>query len=159
VGTHPRIPSQLKLGPFSLAEARAAGISRTALQGKAWRRIAHGIYCWAGLLEDPLKILFAYQRLVPESMFGGRSAAWLHRIDVDPIHPIEIIVPPASAIRSRPGLTVRHVPIPTNEITRARGLRATGVFRTLADVSSRLADVDALVVMDQALRLRLVDRA
>jgi very-short-patch-repair endonuclease len=159
VGSRPHVPLELKLGPFSLAEARVAGITRTALQGRAWRRIGRGLYCWAELLEDPLKLLFAYQRLVPESMFGGGSAAWLHGIDVDPIHPIEIIVPTASGIRTRRGLTVRHMDIPTNEVTRARGLRATGVFRTLVDLSRRLRDVEALVVMDQALRLQLVDRA
>jgi very-short-patch-repair endonuclease len=159
VGTHPRIPLELKLGPFSLAEAQAAGISRTALQGRAWRRVTRGIYCWAGLLEDPLKFLFAYQRLVPESVFGGASAAWLHGIDVDPIRPIEIIVPPRFAIRTRPGLTVRHVDLSPDQMTRARGLRATVVHRTLTDLSRQLRGVDALVVIDQAVRLRLVDCA
>ncbi|HET7421535.1 MAG TPA: DUF559 domain-containing protein [Candidatus Dormibacteraeota bacterium] len=157
MGTPPRIPRQLKLGPFSLDEARAAGISRTALQGKSWRRVMRGVYCWAGVVNDPLKLLFAYQRLVPESMYTGGSAAWLYRIDVDPIHPFEIIVPPGSGMRSRPGLTVRHMDVSPAEITRVRGLRATSVDRTLVDLCRRLPPVEALIILDQALRLKLAD--
>ena len=158
MGTKVRIPSELKWGPFTLAEARAAGVSATALQGKSWRRIARGIYCWAGLADDPLRFLFAYQRLVPEAVYAGTTAAWLYGIDVDPIHPIEIIVPPNCGIRTRPGLIVRHMSVTAIDVTRRRGLRATTALRTIADVCRRLTDVEILIVLDQALRRRLIDR-
>jgi hypothetical protein len=158
VGSAPRIPAQLKFGPFTLAEARAAGVSRTALQGKSWRRVSRGLYCWSGLLEDPLKFLFAYQRLVPDSVFSGASAAWLYGIDVDPLHPIEVIVPTRSGLRTRPGLTVRHTDLGSVDVVRRRGLRVTNVLRAISDLSHKSSDIDALIVLDQALRLRLADR-
>jgi very-short-patch-repair endonuclease len=159
VAPRPRIPSALKLGPFSLDEARAAGISRTALRGKSWRRVGRGLYCWTGLLEDPWKVLVAYQRLVPETVFAGCTAAWLHGIDLDPIRPIDVIVPTHSGIRSRRGLTVHHLDLALAEVARVRGLRVTNVYRTLADLCELLSEVDALIAIDGALRLRLIEKA
>ena len=159
VAPRARIPLALKLGPFSIAEARAAGLSLTALRGKSWRRVARGLYCWTGLVEDPRRVLAAYQRIVPEAVFAGASAAWLYGIDTNPIQPIEVIVPMRSSLRSRPGLIAHHVDLEAADISTARGLSVTGIYRTLADLSSRTSDVDALAAVDQALRLRLIHKA
>ena len=160
VAPRPRVPAALRRGPFSLEEARAAGITLTALRGKSWRRLGRELYCWAALHEDHWKLLAAWQRRLPrDSAFAGSTAGWLHGIDLDPIHPIEVVVPSRSAVRSRPGLSVRRSDISTRHLVKVRGLRATTVHSTLSDLCRRLPEVEALIAIDAALHLRLISKA
>ena len=151
MGRRPHLPTELTRGPFTLEEARAAGLTLTALQSKAWRRIGSGLYCWVRRREDAWPLLQAWHRRLPSATFTVRTAAWLHGLDVDPIHPVEVAVPASSGIRSRPGLTVRKSDIATSETINLRGLPATTIQRTLL-VSRTLPEVEALIVLDQALR-------
>ncbi|HKC19634.1 MAG TPA: hypothetical protein VKE27_08370, partial [Candidatus Dormibacteraeota bacterium] len=147
----PRIPAELTKRPFSLQEARAAGVSRRALAGRSWRRIGTELYCWRGLEYNNWHLLVAWRsQLPPGAVFAGLTAAWLHRLDVDPCHPIEVI---ASGVKSRPGLCVRSCSI--RDITIVRGLRATTPARTFGDLRRRLPDLELLILADQALRLNL----
>jgi len=143
-----RIPAELTRRPFTLDEARRAGISPRALRGKSWRKLASGLYCLASLRDDTWQVLRALQPQV--TAFAGRTAAWLYRIDVDPM-PIEVIVPPNSGIRSRPGLEVHRTA--DLEFVSVRGLRATSVARTFRDLKRRLTEIDYLILADQALKL------
>ncbi len=143
--------------PFSLDEARRVGLSRELLRGKAWRRIGRGLYAYAGLPDDPWKLLQGWVRMLPrDAVFAGLTAAWLYGLDFDPIHPIEVIVPPDSQARSRAGLTVRHRC--NIESAVVRGLRALTVHRTLSDLSIRLSAVETLIALDAAIKAGLVDR-
>ena len=155
VARTPRIPSELTGRPFSLGEARAAGLTLDALRGRSWRRLGSGLYCWVGLREDAWQVLQAWQCRLPNAVFTGLTAAWLHRLDVDPAQPIEVAVPPVSGVRSRLNLSVRRRHLPISDLAIVRGLRATTVQRTLSDVCKRLPSVEALVVLDEALRKRL----
>jgi very-short-patch-repair endonuclease len=85
----------------------------------------------------------------------GFSAAWLHRLDVDPCHPIEVVAPTQAGTRSRSGLVARHVALPSADVVTVRGLPATTIGRTLRDLRKRLTRVEFLVLADQALRLGL----
>jgi len=88
-----------------------------------------------------------------DAVFAGFTAAWLHRLDVDPCHPIEIVVSPGSGVRSRSGLIVRRSRL--GEVVSVRGLRATSVQRTFHDLRRQLPPVEFLVLADAALRLHL----
>jgi very-short-patch-repair endonuclease len=143
---------QLKERPFSLAEARAAGLTWRSLQGKAWRRLGAGLYCWKGLDEDLWQVLRAWQDSLPEeALFAGATAAWISGLDFKATDPVEIVVPRQSGVRSRPGLSVRHCQIPASEAIAVRGLRVTSLHRTFRDLSHRLPAVEVLVAMDMAL--------
>ena len=113
------------------------------------------MYCWAALPDDPLKLLSAFQRAWPAVVFSGSSAAWLHGIDVEPVRPIEVVVPCTSEVRSRPGVTVHHAALDVADLTTVRGLPATTVGRAYRDLRRRLSRLDALIVADSALRLGL----
>jgi len=65
------VPPELKQRPFTLNEARAAGLTRKVLRGKSWRRIGPSLYCWAGLKQDPLQLLQAWHRRLPSAVFTG----------------------------------------------------------------------------------------
>jgi very-short-patch-repair endonuclease len=148
------VPDELRSRPFSLEQARAYGLSFSALRGKSWRRIGSGLYCWTGLNDDPWQILAAWRDRLPHgAAFAGLTAAWLHGLGVDPLHPIEVAIPPKSDVRSRPGLLVRRCEQP--DAVSFRDLPATGLRRTFADLSRRLAPVEVLVLADEALKLGL----
>ena len=155
----PRVPRDLTHRPFTLQEARAAGISPTSLKGKSWHRIGAELYSWTGLHEDPWRLLVAWQRLLPaDAAFAGMTAAWLLGLGFDPTQPVEIVVSPTSGLRSRAGLTVRRCNISPSDVVQVRGLRATSVHRTLCDLRLRLPAVETLVALDAAIRAGLTDR-
>lgn len=152
----PHVPTQLKEKPFNLLQARRAGLTKSALKGRSWRRIGTGLYCWSGLEEDPWQVLHAWRDSLPrETLFAGTTAAWISGLEFNPTNPVEIIVPLHSGIRSRPELRVRHCKIPASETVTFRGLRVTNLHRILRDLCHRLPRVDALVAIDMALRKKL----
>lgn len=152
------VPAQLKLGPFTLDEARAAGLTASSLRSKSWYRLGRGLYCWREITVDPWRYLRTVQQLLRVAVFGGRTAAWLHGTQhVDPFDPIEVIMPPNSGVRTRRGPQVRRTKLGPTDVVEVRHIRATGVDRTLADLCPRLAGVDALALLDSALRLSLID--
>jgi very-short-patch-repair endonuclease len=153
VGRRPQIPAELKGKPFTLDEARAAGLTLDALRGKAWKRLGSKLYCWTGLHDDTWHLLAAWrERLQSDAKFAGFTAAWLYHLDVEPCHPVEVIVPTRSGIQSRPGLYVRHCALRPEDVVYVRGLPATTIERTFRDLRRRLSDVELLVLADEALR-------
>jgi very-short-patch-repair endonuclease len=154
-------PNELMRGPFSIDEARAAGLGRRSLEGASWRRIGPGIYISAGLAQDPLhKIEAARRRLRAGAAFSGLTAAWLHGLDVSPADPIEVTVPLQAGVSGRAGIAVRRSEIAANDVVHVRGMPATSMVRTIADLCSRLSLVEAVVIADAALhqrRVRLYD--
>ena len=137
----PLVPAELTHGPFTVAEARRAGLARWNLEGVSWRRLAPGIYAWAGVPVTPALKLEAFRLRMPQSAaFSGRTAAWLHGLDVAPCEPVEIQRDCCDAV-------VR------------RGFRATSLLQTLFDIGRRLNLVEAVVITDMALHARLVNRS
>ena len=103
---------------------------------------------------DPWCLLVAWRELLPpDAVFAGLTAAWLHRLDVDPCNPIEVVVSPTSGVRSRTGLLVRRSRL--GEVVNVRGLPATSAQRTFHDLRRKLPPVEFLVLADAALRLHL----
>lgn len=155
----PRIPRELASRPFTLEEARTAGLTLSCLKGRSWRRIGHQLYCRRGVADDPLRLLFAWRRLLGGSaVFAGSTAAWLHGLDTTSSQPVEVIVPVGSAIRSRAGLIVHRAEIDASEIVSVRGLAATGIHRTLWDLCRGLTPVEALVAIDMAVAKPVTDK-
>jgi len=114
------------------------------------------LYCWKKLRHDSLGLLIAWRNLLPsEAAFAGNTAAWLHGLDVDPINPVEVAVPPRVTARSRRNLVVRQLDLAPSELKIARGLRVTSAERTLRDLRGRVPRVEFLVLADAALRLNL----
>jgi very-short-patch-repair endonuclease len=99
------------------------------------------VYAWAAIAVTPALRLEAFRLRMPESAaFSGRTAAWLHGLDVAPCEPVEIELDSRDAVLRR-------------------GFRATSLLRTLFDLSRRLSLVEAVVVLDMALHARLVQRS
>ena len=155
-----RIPHELTTRPFSLEEARAAGLTLSALRGRAWRRLGSQLYCWEGAKENAWQLLVACKELLPrEAVFAGATAGWMHGLDLDPIHPVEIVAAPLVGVRSRSGLTVRRCVILRDEVVSIRGLQAMNLHWTLSDLCLRYPSVEALIALDMAIRARLTTAA
>src|SRR5215472_344329 len=148
---HPVIPAELTRGPFTLVEARQAGLSSGQLRGTSWRRIGSSLYVWAALGDDPVLLLAALHRGLPVgAAFSGKTAAWLHGLDLPPCAPVEVTIPESCGTSARAGMAVRRGDLPDQDVVERRGMRVTSAVRTMADLSSRLPLVEAVVAMDMA---------
>ena len=155
----PHIPAALTRGPFTLADARRAGLERWHLEDVCWRRLGPRTYVWAGRPEQAsLRLEAALKRLPASATFSGLTAAWLHGLDVKPCDPIDVTVPLDAGVSARAGLTLRRSTVRRDEVVHVRGMRATTLLRTLVDVSRRLALTEAVVLADMAMHAGLVDR-
>ena len=155
----PLVPPELMKGAFTLEQARAFGVSRMQLQGVSWRNLGKGVYVWAGIPDSPTVRLAAVRlRLPREAAFSGRTAAWLHGLDLPlSFDPIEVTEPDASGLSVRVGLMVRRVDLGEGDVVVRLGFRTTSITRTLADLARTLSKVEAVVAIDTALHGRLVD--
>ena len=157
MGRSALVPETLVHHPFTLEDARQAGLQRWHLEGASWKRVGPGIYAWAGLEDGRIPQLEAAQRrLPPSAAFSGLTAAWLHGLDVEPCDPIEVTVPGDTGIAARKGMVVRRGVLPIDEVTTTRGFRTTTALRTLGEVCGRLGLVEGVVVADLALHAGLV---
>ncbi len=152
------MPRELLNGPFTLDHARRAGVSRSALRGKQWQRLSTGLYSAREAPDDPFEVLRGWLRALPEgTAFAGATAAWLHGLKVDPLNPIEVVVGPDGGVRSRPGLYVRRCVMKSPDLLKVRGLPASTLHRTLADLCCWRSPVEALVVVDMAVESGATD--
>ncbi|HLZ94682.1 MAG TPA: DUF559 domain-containing protein [Candidatus Dormibacteraeota bacterium] len=154
----PRIPPELTRSPFSIEEGRAAGLTLSALRGKAWRRIGFELYCWTGWREERWGLLAAWKRLLPKGVvFSGRTAAAIHGLDFEPGNPVEVTVVADSPLRTQFGLTVRHCELSTDEVVFVHKMPTTSVERTLRDICVLWPAEEALIAIDMAVHLKLAD--
>lgn len=154
----PVIPMELMRGPFTVAEAARAGVTWDQLQGPTWTRISTGFYVLASLASEPMSLLLAVRRRLPAAAaFAGRSAGWLHGLDLPPCDPVEVIVPRATGVASRAGIRVhRSLTLDGRDVVVRQGLRTTSIQRTLRDLAGRMNLTEVVVLVDAAVRRRLI---
>lgn len=160
VGSRLLVPTVLKTGPFTYAEAVREGVTRSRLRGSAYRRVGAGIYRWAGLRESPeLRLRAVAKRLPSGAAFSGRTAAWLHGLDVEPCDPVEVTIPDPRASGRRAGTVVSRAALPAAAVVSRHGLPTTSVLRTVVDLGGREPLVEGVVAADLLIHARLVSIA
>lgn len=97
------------------------------------------------------RLEIALRRLPESAAFSGLTAAWLHGLDVEPCNPIEATVSKHAGISGRAHIALRRSELDGDDITRARGMPATSVARTISDLCAKLSLVEAVVISDAAL--------
>jgi len=156
MGREPLVPPTLLQRPFTVAEARQAGLRRWHLKGASWTRLTRGTYVSKRLASDPFQRLDAARNRLPsDAAFSGLTAAWLHGIDVPPCEPIEATVPKTCGVSARAGILIHRSEL-AGDVVQVRGMRATSIARTLSDLSARLGTSEAVVLVDAALHGRLI---
>jgi len=151
------VPAALRTGPFTSTEARDVGVTRGQLRGSGYCRLGSGLYRWAGLKESPQLMLSAVARRLPAgAAFSGRTAAWLHGLDVAPCDPIEVTIPEPIGSGRRAGASVRRVALTPEEIELRRGVPTTSALRTVVDLGGANPLAEGVVAADLFLHARLV---
>jgi hypothetical protein len=154
------IPVALTTGPFSVREARRHGLTKDHLLGASWRRLGGGFYALSAIADEPGVVLAATSRRLPATaVFSGRTAGWLHGLDLPPCAPVEATVPVACHTSRLVGVAVRRSALDADEIVTRRGHPATSLVRTLADLGRHLPLVEGVVALDMALHRRLLSPA
>jgi Protein of unknown function (DUF559) len=139
------------------ADARSVGITRRQLRGAAYRRVGSGVYRWAGLNETPHLMLAAVARRLPAgAAFSGRTAAWLHGLDLPPCDPIEVTMPEPLGSSRRAGASVCRAALAKEEIVLRRRLPTTSALRTTVDLGGRSPLAEGVVAADLFLHAGLV---
>lgn len=156
----PFVPPALRSRPFTAAEASRAGVTRRQLRGSAYRRLGAGLYRWVGLKENPLLILSAVARRLPDgAAFSGRTALWLHGLDEVLRDPIEVTIPEPIGSSRLAGASVRRSALGGEEILLRRDLPTTSALRTVADIGGQDSLTEGVVAADLFLHARLVTMA
>ncbi|HEY3084423.1 MAG TPA: DUF559 domain-containing protein [Candidatus Dormibacteraeota bacterium] len=105
----------------------------------------------------PLIRLAAVARRLPRgAVFSGRTAAWLHGLDLPPCSPVEVTLPRLSHTSRLAQISVTRSDVAGDEISEIQDLRATSGTRTVADLGRRPPLVEAVVVLDMALHRRII---
>lgn len=154
----PYVPEQLVKGPFHISDARRFGLSKDHVLGKSWRRLGAGFYALRQISDRPIIKLAAVQQRLPGGVLSGKTAAWLHGLDLEPIDPVEVTVDAEAKVSRLTGCILHRSRLEPNEISRRRGLTVTTRTRTFADLGRRLPLTEAVTALDQALHLRLVSK-
>ncbi len=133
------------------------GVTRGKLRGAGYRRLGSGIYRWVGLRESPQVMLAGVARRLPAgAAFSGRTAAWLHGLDLAPCDPIEVTIPEPAGSGRLAGASVRRAALASEEIALRRGLPTTSALRTVADIGGRDPLTEAVVAADLFLHAELI---
>lgn len=149
----PFVPARLARRVFTLADARASGLTLSALKERSWMRLGPQIYCRRVLQPDPWDLLAAHRRLLPPTaLFAGNTAAWMHGLDAEPGKPVHVILPVGSSLRSHAGLSVWRSEVALRDTAVVRGFAVTSLPRTLLDVCLRFSLPEALVLVDMAVQ-------
>src|SRR5690242_19166722 len=148
---------ELHRAPFTVAEARQAGMQWRELQTRNWTRTSRGQYAWAGLPQNArLKLLAVALRMPARYAFSGPTAAYLLGQDPSLTEPIEVTISRDVPVRARVGVKLRRAALDESEVIARHGFRLTFSMRSVCDLGSRRDIVESVVAIDTALHLRLV---
>ena len=147
----PRIPDELRCGPFTTAQAVAAGISPSMLQSSCWRHLFREVWVHADAPETrQLRFAAVRQLLTPYAVCNLRTAAWLYGIDVRRIDDLDVHVgyPEGKRQRARPGIVVCQETLAPDDVRVIDGVALTSATRTTFDCLRFLRGAEGLVVAD-----------
>jgi hypothetical protein len=154
-----RRPPELAGKIFTRRSAVGAGLlTPSELRGSAWRPLLHGIYSDATLAVSHrhLCLAAAYWIIPASGAIAGRSAAYLYGITTPAPGPtVDVLVPPDTRIRAS-GLAVHQTTLADHDMRVLRDIRVTTPVRTCWDLAQWLDPVEAMVLLDQMVRRRLV---
>ena len=103
------IPADLTRGPFTVATARAAGVSPKILRGRRFQSPHHGVHVLAATNGGEREAVAAALLVLPAgSLATGVTGLRLHGVEVGPPSPMRFVTTHARQVR-RPGIKVTRV--------------------------------------------------
>jgi len=154
----PRSPASRSPSPaFTLAEARAEGLSATTVRSRAWNAPHRGVRVLAGR-EDDHERLAALIRALPDGAFCcGPTAAVLlglpapRRIASSALRTPFIAVSRGQTRVRRQGMIARRLDVAAGEIVDIGGIRCSSPARTWAELAESLSVAELTAITDRLL--------
>jgi very-short-patch-repair endonuclease len=153
------VPDQLRVAPFTTADAAAAGLSQAALQSSPWRHVFLNVWVHRDVAETREMRLAAVRLVLPDhAVLCGLTAAWIHGVDVRREDDLDVHVgfPKGKRLRKRPGLHVCQETLAADDWMVIDGVRVTTPVRTAFDCLRWLRGAERLVVADALTHAELV---
>ncbi|WP_336921422.1 type IV toxin-antitoxin system AbiEi family antitoxin domain-containing protein [Aquipuribacter sp. SD81] len=149
-------------GVLTVAQLRAAGVGAAELRLRVrrgdYRRVRRGVLLVDRRLSpsDPHVAAAAVLLTVPDAVVAGASAARAWGLRCVPVRPLEVIVPSGRGLLARPDLVPHEWPLGEDEVTRWGHLPVTRPDRSVLDVVLTVDRLEALALLDEALRAGLL---
>jgi very-short-patch-repair endonuclease len=154
-------------GPFSLADATAAGFSRgdvrSLLRRGDIREVVRGAYVSVDVPDSTGLRAAALSRVVPpRTVVTRRTAAWLYGVDVQAlgahlqVPPVEVLVPAGTAAVRRPGVLGYSGVVRDEDVAEIDGISVTTPLRTSLDLARWLPLIDGVPAVDAMLHHQLI---
>lgn len=145
-------------GVITLAQARAAGLSHSAVQRRLrsghWVRCAPGVYFADDRpFTDAARVRAAIWSYGPRAVGSGLTAAWWHGLTKFAPDIVEVTLPRDSNGRKRQGCRPRRRDLQRSDITEINGVLVTSLALTVVEAATRKGDGAKL--MDWALQTRV----
>lgn len=142
--------------PFTRADALAAGISPAVLRGPKFRKIFHGVYVDARVVDHPLvRVQAALLTLPPDSFASHVSAAYLLDLPV-PAHSLTHVSVLNVASRCKKDGIKSHLASDDAGVETVSTVRSSGPTRSFVELASVCTLVDLVVAGDALVRRKRI---
>jgi hypothetical protein len=158
----PDRPPQLRGALFRGSTVLRAGwLTRGQLRGSAWCRVYPDVYACATLtLTHRVRTVAVVRLLFPGAVASGRTAAaWWGADVVEPDDPVDCSLPPGAHHGTVAGVRLRRRSLPGGDVVERHGLWVTTPVRTALDLAAVRPPDEAVVALDQFLRVGRVPLA
>jgi hypothetical protein len=143
---------------FTTATARSAGLSRSALRGPSFLRLAHGVVVRLDdAIDEPERLALLATVLPPDSAFSHHTAAALLGAPVDSPPRPHVALTPRRVLPQHAGLVVHGRRLTPADVVVDRGLRVTSGAQTFLDLAAVLPPQELVAVGDALLRAGHLD--
>lgn len=134
----------------------AGTLTRGRLRSSAWRRLFPDVYACASLpVDHRLRAQAVAHLLLPGAVVSGRSAAVLWGVDLaGPDDDVECVVPLSCKAGTARGVRVTRRAVPPEDVTTRAGVAVTTRLRTALDLARIQPIEEAVIALDQFLRIR-----
>lgn len=151
------VPAELAAGPFTTRTAESYGVTRSALRGRAWRRLFHGVWILATVAVERSTWVAAARLVMPvDAVLCGLSAVDEYGTDVRREDDVEVHVGFSRCVpRRRAGLRLYQLSLLPDEVVRLGRWLVTSAARTAFDCARWLPLDEAVVVVDALLHAGL----
>ncbi|MBV9870182.1 MAG: DUF559 domain-containing protein [Frankiaceae bacterium] len=153
------VPNALRTGPFTTAFAARHGVSRTALQGEAWRHLLRDVWVHRDVPDSKLLRVQAVSLVLGDGAFVcGLTAAWVFGVTADDprVEDVWVGCMPGRRLRQREGCIVKELRVEESDLCVVAGVRMTTPLRTAFDCARWLSLVEAVVVADSLAHAELI---
>lgn len=145
---------------FTMATARALGLTRAQLRGPRYLRLAHDLVVRLDdAIDEPERLRLIAKALPDDAAYSHGTAAALLGAPVDlPARP-HVVLTPRTVLPQHAGLVVHQRLMQPQDVVRRRGLRVTSGPQTFLDLAAQLPSEELVAVGDALWRGGHLDRA